>query len=164
MIQIAQMPLQWGGRRTNRPDKIVVHAMGEYIEQGGRDFSAWQWLNRLQLSAHALVTPSGIVVECRDTDERAYHAKGYNRNSLGVEILVPGVHTYGTFLEAMKTDWVTIAAWDAAVACVGKWAKEFDIPQNAIHRHSDLSPGRKFDPGTGFEWERFLTEVQGVPF
>ncbi len=158
-MQIAQMPLRWGSRRTNKPKKIVVHAMAEFLEQGGRDFSAWQWLEHLKLSAHGLVTPSGIVIRCRDDDERAYHAGEHNSDSLGVEVLVPGVHTYKTFIEAMKTDWVTKEAYDATVQLVSFWALMFEIPESEIYRHSDLDPDRKYDPGDGFPWYTFLASV-----
>ena len=29
-----------------------------------------------------------------------------------------------------------------------------------LDRHSDLSPGRKFDPGTGFDWGYLLENVK----
>lgn len=158
MIYRAQIPLA-AGAATNKPDKIVIHAMAEYIDQGGRDFSAVEWLERLGLSAHALITPSGVIIECRDPTRGAYHAKRHNRNSLGVEFLVAGAHTYGTFLEAIKGRYLTEDQIAAGVHLVREWASDFRIPKDRIFRHSDLSPGRKFDPGDGFPWVSFLDEV-----
>lgn len=155
-MMIANMPLTHGGSRTNKPSRVVVHAMAEYIEQGGRDFTAYELLDRLGLSAHALVTPSGVVIRCRDDDEHAYHAKGHNRNSLGVEVLVPGVHTYTTFLEAMKTEWVSDEQYVATVELVKSWVDRYHIGETGVVRHLDIDPGRKHDPGDGFPWDSFV--------
>jgi AmpD protein len=158
-VNVIDMPLAHGGNRINRPLKIIVHAMGEYIEQGGRDCTAYELLNRLGLSAHALVTPTGEVIRCRDDDEQAYHAKGANRNSLGVEFLVPGLHTYATFVEAIQTEYLSSAQYAAGLMLVRQWVADHGLQRDKIVRHSDVSPGRKHDPGTGFPWTEFLDDV-----
>ena len=98
----------------------------------------------------------GDITICRADTQGAYHARGFNTNSLGIEILVPGIHNYGTFLEAIKTGWCTEAAFKSAVEKVREWMKLYDISVENIKRHSDLSPGRKLDPGEGFDWDRFI--------
>ena len=148
------------GRRHNDPKRIIVHAMGEYIDSGDQDFTAVDWLRRLELSAHALVTPSGNIIRCRADDQGAYHARGFNRDSLGIEFLVPGVHTYATFLEAMKTNYLTEAQFEAGASLVAEWCASYGITD--LQRHSDVSPGRKYDPGEGFPWETFLQAVNAT--
>ena len=135
--------------------------MGEWIEQGNRDVTAWELLERLDLSAHAFVTPSGVVVRGRDDDEGAYHAKGHNRGSLGIEFLVPGVHTYATFVEAIREPYLLAGQIEAGIEQVRAWVQRYGIPSSRVLRHSDVSPGRKHDPGAGFPWETFLTKVYG---
>ena len=147
------------GSSRNSPRRIVVHSMAEFL-MDPQPIHATDFLEKIGLSAHALIDPRGVVFVCRDEDEGAYHAKGYNQNSLGLEFLVPGHHTYGSFLEEIKSDnWLTQAAWEAGVTCVRRWCHTYDIPRDKVFRHSDLSPGRKVDPGSGFKWDKFLDEV-----
>jgi N-acetyl-anhydromuramyl-L-alanine amidase AmpD len=121
---------------------------------------ATDFLEKIGLSAHALIDSRGTIFICRDDDEGAYHAKGYNQNSLGLEFLVPGHHNYGSFLEEIKSDnWVSQEMWETGVNCVRRWCHTYDIPRGKVFRHSDLSPGRKVDPGSGFKWNKFLNEV-----
>ena len=147
-------PLE-AGSKTNSPRMIVVHAMGEFLLDP-HPIHASDFLEKLGLSAHALVSPNGDITICRDDDQGAYHARGYNTDSLGIEVLVQGHHNYGTFLEKIKTDWVTDEQWDATVTAVRHWMQAYDIPLHKVVRHSDISPGRKVDPGVGFKWEKFL--------
>ena len=140
-----------GGEQT--PRLIVLHAMGENIKDKSI-FSAVEWLDHLELSAHALATPEGNIIRLRRDNEVAWHAKYFNIDSLGIEFLVPGVHDYGSFIEAMKTDWVTDSQFWAGVWQVKQWIDKWPITKIATHR--ELSPGRKFDPGTGFPLAQFL--------
>ena len=154
---IIREPLE-AGNRHNVPKMIVVHSMGEFILDP-QPIHATDFLAKLGLSAHALVDPKGDVYICRDDDEGAYHARSYNTNSLGIEFLVEGHHTYGSFLDAIKADYITLDQWDAGVAAVKSWAEAYNIPRDKIVRHSDISPGRKVDPGSGFKWDKFLDAV-----
>jgi len=155
-MQIAEMPLR-AGREGQSPNRIVIHAMGEYIDTDDRDYDAVSWLDKIGLSVHAIITPSGVVIRCRDDYQTAYHARGYNTNSLGVEILVPGVHTYESFLTALKTRYYSPEQYDVLLELCRSWLQKHDIDK--VNRHSDLSPGRKHDPGTGFPWEGFIEDV-----
>jgi AmpD protein len=152
--------LKHGGDRENHPSTIVVHCMGEFIIDP-TPIHAPDFLDGYKLSAHALIDPNGDTIRCRDDDERAWHARGHNTNSLGVEFLVPGEHTYGTFLEAIKTDYVSTAQWEAGVELVREWMFLYNIPEEKVVRHSDISPGRKVDPGEGFMWNNFIQRVTG---
>ncbi len=145
------------GKDGNDPDLIVVHAMAEYIKTKDGNKRADIFLEEYGLSAHCLIFPNGHVMVCRYPDQVAWHAKGFNLKSLGVEFLLPGVHDYGSFQEGIREDWVTSAAWRSGVALVHQWVRMFGIDD--IQRHSDLSPERKADPGTGFDWSKFINEV-----
>lgn len=135
---------------------IVIHAMGEYINDPDPELAV-DFLDRLGLSAHALVLPSGDVMMCRRPDQGAYHARGFNRDSLGIEFLVEGAHDYGTFIKKIAKKWVTKEQWSAGVELVRHWKQTYNITD--VQRHSDISPGRKVDPGKGFEWDKFLQQV-----
>lgn len=155
----AQIPSEHGGSSRNHPNKVVVHAMGEFIENGDADLPAWDLLKRLRFSAHVFVTPSGVIIRSRKDSQRAYHAKGHNSNSLGVEFLVPGVHTYGTFLAKMKTEYLHPAQYASGLGLVRGWVDKYSLRPSQIVRHSDISPGRKHDPGDGFPWEQFVKDL-----
>lgn len=153
MNQTVKMPSPFGFSRNQPPKRIIIHAMGEFINnQFAPDF-----LRSVELSAHALVTPSGVVIRTREDMQGAYHARSHNIDTLGVEVLVSGVHDYGTFLKAIQRDWVTPEAFGALVELVGGWREQHGI--EAVLRHSDIDPDRKNDPGVGFQWERFLKEI-----
>ena len=144
---------------SNSPDLIVIHAMGEFIDTDDQDYPAWDFLSSLKLSAHAFVTPSGVVVRSKPDDRLAWHAKGFNTDSLGVEFLVPGLHTYETFLDTIKRPWLTDAQFEAGVKLVRSWREKWNISPAKVLRHSDISPRRKHDPGDGFPWRRFINEL-----
>lgn len=156
-MHIKLQPLEHGANH-NTPKMIVVHCMGEFI-MDPHPIHASDFLDKLGYSAHALIEPIGDVIICRDDDQGAYHAKGYNQNSLGIEFLVPGHHTYGTFLEAIKSPWANDEQLKAGADVIRRWAEAYDIPESRVVRHSDVSPGRKVDPGAGFPWHSFLCQV-----
>lgn len=151
--------LSHGGKDINRPELIVIHSMGEYVLDGEHRDHAVKFLDRYGLSAHALGAPDGGIYRCRSAGEIAWHARGHNTNSLGYEFLVEGEHDYASFIERIKTPYVTDAQFKAGVEQVREWIDLFGIKR--VVRHSDLSPGRKVDPGTGFPWQEFLS-VLGV--
>lgn len=149
------------GASHNNPKMIVVHCMGEHVEDVNGEFIfAPRLLENMGLSAHALVDPDGKIYRCREDNEGAYHAKDFNTDSLGIEILVPGQHDYASFVKAIKTDYVTTQQWAAAVWQCREWVKLYGITK--IVRHSDISPGRKIDPGAGFLWGKFLTAIKRI--
>lgn len=154
---IIREPSEFGNKR-NRPKMIVVHSMGEFILDP-HPIHASDFLVKMGYSAHALVAPNGDITICRDDDQGAYHARGYNTDSLGIEFLVKGHHNYGTFIEKIKSPWVMGEQLEAGIDAVRSWVEAYDIPREKVVRHSDVSPGRKVDPGEGFPWEQFLDEV-----
>ncbi len=155
-MQIAQRPLRKGAKRFN-PELVIVHSMAEYMELGDRDRTAWEQLKADGVSAHALIMPSGTVVRCREDEQGAYHARGYNSRALGVEFIVPGVHTLHTFYERIKEPYLTDAQYDAGVELVSGWCSLYALTN--VLRHSEADPERKRDPGDGFPWQRFIEDV-----
>lgn len=147
------------GPHIQEPKRIIVHAMGEYIiyvddHHRQQILHAVDYLDMRGLSAHCLVTPSGVRIRCWRDDQGAWHAKGHNINSLGIEYLVPGVHNYASFEQKIQFDYVSPAQWAAGLDEVRRWKRLYHITQ--IERHSDVDPDRKIDPGDGFPWQKFL--------
>ena len=142
-----------GGVQT--PTKLIIHSMSEIIS----GMHAEEFLRSVGLSAHFLLCPDGSFIKVRKTTEMAWHAKGNNLNSVGIEVLVEGEHTYDTFLEKIKTDFVTKEQMNALIDMSNGIIEYFDISHDNVLRHSDTDPDRKFDPGTGFDWKYFKSKL-----
>lgn len=153
-MQTANIPLSSRMNR-NLPTRIILHAMGEFIDYEGEDMYAPYFLKKVGLSAHALVTPNGTLIRCRRDEQGGAHCKGYNDTSLGVEFMVEGVHNYESFLQAMKTEYTTSRQLMAGVKLVKGWMIKFNIPIDQIYTHQELEPDRKYDPGSGFPLDDF---------
>ncbi len=135
---------------VNRPTKIILHAMGQYIDDEARDYFAPNWLSKLGVSSHMLLAPDGIAVQCVPDNRIAWHARGFNTGSLGIEFLVSGLHTYGTLLETIKNPWLSGAQFTNGQKIVRDWIEAYGIEKSNVLYHSEVSPERKFDPGKGF--------------
>jgi hypothetical protein len=161
------------GSRENKPNKIVLHAIAEFIriDQAASDWYSTQgkdipvgdyfapdWLEVLGLSAHCFVTPSGLNIVTRKDVEGAYHAGRFNKDSLGIEFMVSGVHDYGSFLSMMKIEYLTPPQYFAGLAMVKKWMDTWEIELDRVYLHSELDK-KKQDPGDGFLDSGFLDEL-----
>ncbi len=156
-MNVIEYPLA-AGLKINFPKRIIVHSMGEYIKGAdGVTRHAKEHLAFEKFSAHVLACNFGVLIRCRRDDQGAAHARGYNSNSLGIEALVPGVHDYESFLEAIKKDWVSAEQYESILAQCQEWCGIWPI--ESIDRHSDIDPGRKKDPGAGFPWEQLKKDL-----
>ncbi len=157
MIDNINIPNPFGGHEVNHPKRVIIHAMGEFIIINGKWYHAAEFLLKIGLSAHSLVTPSGVGIRCRQDNERASHAYKHNTDTLGIEFLVPGVFTkIQQLLDLMKTDYVTNAAYEKGLQIVNYWNQIHPIQE--VTTHAAVSPKRKEDPGSGFPLD-FYTEV-----
>jgi len=153
------MPLKHGGNTINIPNRIIIHAMGEFIDDEDRDYSAHGWLNKLGLSVHILLTPSGVPIRCRNDSQKAWHAKNNNTNTLGIEFLVSGLHNYSTFLKAIKKPYLTDSQYHSGIEIIDKWLMNYKLTKDAVTTHHLIDPDRKYDPGDGFPLDKFLNDL-----
>ena len=157
MADIINAHIPYGGGKQ-RPTEIIVHCMAEYIDDHkSTPQHAAAFLNEYKLSAHALIAPNGDIYRCRFDEEQAWHARGHNKNTLGIEFLVEGEHDYGSFVDIIKRPYLTKLQMESGLLMVKDWLQLHDI--KSIKRHSDISPGRKVDPGAGFPWKHFLEKL-----
>ncbi len=156
-MSIVERHLPYGGG-SQTPKRIVIHCMAENVVLEGKQFSAWELLDHLKLSAHVLISPDGSRTRCRADTEVAWHAKGFNTDSLGVEVLVPDVFNLDQLQQRTKTTWVSQEQMASLAQQIMIWKKAWPIER--IDRHSDLDPARRwYDPGEGFPWEELLRQT-----
>jgi len=146
---------------------LVVHSISLPPGQYGGDAIERLFTNRLdpaahpyfaqlaglRVSAHFLVRRDGELVQFVPVQRRAWHAgesswRGRGRCndfSIGVE------------LEGSDAERFTPAQY-AALARLTR-ALRARLPLRQLAAHSDVAPGRKSDPGAGFEWAGLLAAL-----
>jgi AmpD protein len=148
------------------PELLVVHGIslppGEFggpridrLFTGTLPWDAHPYFKQiegLRASAHALIRRDGQIVQYVPFGERAWHAgqsayrgrSGCNDFSIGVE------------LEGTDDTPYTGPQYPALVALTAALLAAYpSISPQAIAGHSEVSPGRKTDPGPSFDWARF---------
>jgi len=107
---------------------------------------------------------NGELIQMVKDEHRAYHAgesqwvidgkltKWLNAWSIGIELQGDGnLFEYTDF------------QYEACIWLCRKKMKEFDIPAELIQGHEHVSPGRKVDPGTNFNWKYFRSALVEKP-
>ncbi len=111
----------------------------------------------LKVSAHFFIRRAGAIVQFVSCDERAWHAgrsawrgrDGCNDFSVGVE------------LEGLEGGDFTTAQYRALARLLRAVAGRYPIVDVVGHEH--VAPGRKQDPGPGFDWRRLRESLCGLP-
>jgi len=105
----------------------------------------------LRVSSHLLVARDGALTQFVKFTDRAWHAgqssydgrPACNDFSIGVE------------LEGVDTLDYEAAQYDTLAEVVAALCDAYPrLSTNRVVGHSDISPGRKTDPGPAFDWER----------
>ena len=108
------------------------------------------------MSAHFLVRRDGQTLQFVSADRRAWHAgtsawrgrPNCNDTSIGIE------------LEGLEGGHFAPAQYHALVPLLQALARRY--PLQAITGHEHVAPGRKGDPGPGFDWQALLA-LPGYP-
>lgn len=151
---------------NNPVDLIVVHSIslppGEYgngaVQQLFTNSLNWdahpyyQSIRGLQVSSHFFIDRSGALWQFVDCDERAWHAgpssyrgrSNCNDDSIGIE------------LEGLEGFTFEPAQYHRLGSLCHDIAARYPVRHIAGHEH--IAPGRKVDPGPGFDW----TELQNA--
>ncbi len=114
-------------------------------------------LRGIQVSAHFFIRRSGRVLQFVSCDERAWHAgvsqwagrDQCNDYSVGVE------------LEGLAGELFENVQYAALAQLLRSLARRYPIDGVVGHEH--IAPGRKHDPGPGFDWARLHFQLEGRP-
>ena len=142
-------------------DLIVVHSIslppGQYgcdqVQQLFANTLDWEAhpyfksIEGLAVSAHFYIRRNGELWQFVSCDDRAWHAgrsqyRGRpecNDDSIGIE------------LEGLEGDAFEAAQYEALSGLCAALAQNYPIQHVAGHEH--IAPGRKQDPGAGFDWQ-----------
>ncbi|WP_035609744.1 1,6-anhydro-N-acetylmuramyl-L-alanine amidase AmpD [Hylemonella gracilis] len=148
-------------------DLIVVHSIslppGEYggdavqrLFTNTLDWNAHPYfksIEGLQVSSHFYVRRDGALWQFVSCDDRAWHAgvshycgrDNCNDFSVGIE------------LEGLEGDSFEAAQYETLSSLCAALAQRYPVRQIAGHEH--IAPGRKADPGPGFEWPRLQSSL-----
>ncbi len=111
----------------------------------------------MKVSAHCLIERNGKISQFVSFDDRAWHAgvscwldrENCNDFSIGIE------------LEGCDEDTFEPAQYQALAQLVIALRKQYPaISEPALCGHSDIAPGRKTDPGPGFDWANLATIIK----
>ncbi len=148
-------------------DLIVVHSIslppGQYggdevqrLFTNTLDWNAhpyFQGIRGLQVSSHFYIRRDGVLWQFVSCDQRAWHAgqsvwrgrENCNDDSVGVE------------LEGLEGQTFEPAQYEALAGLAEALRLHYPIRHVAGHEH--IAPGRKQDPGPGFDWPRLQARL-----
>lgn len=153
-------------------DLVVVHSIslppgeygGDHIEALFTNRLRWdahpyfEAIRGLTVSSHFLVRRNGELLQFVSADERAWHAgashyrgrSNCNDDSVGIE------------LEGLEGQTFEDAQMVALAELVRELSKIFPIAHVVGHEH--IAPGRKHDPGPGFDWADLQQRLAGTHY
>lgn len=111
----------------------------------------------LRVSAHCLIERDGTLTQFVSFQHRAWHAgvscwqgeENCNDFSIGIE------------LEGCDEEAYNPEQYDRLATLVISLRKQYPaLDENAICGHSDIAPGRKTDPGPGFDWQNLTDRIK----
>ena len=149
---IQQRSPNFGERRHGgAPDLIVIHYTAMETAEAAVD--------RLcdpvaEVSAHYVIAEDGRVFPLVSEDQRAWHAGAgqwgnvcdVNSHSIGIELANIGPDSDAPEFSDIQMETLE--------RIVGDLMRRRGIPKERVIGHSDMAPGRKFDPGPYFNWKR----------
>ena len=117
--------------------------------------ASYDAIRGLQVSAHFFVRRSGRALQFVSCEQRAWHAgvsrwggrENFNDWSVGIE------------LEGLETAGFEPAQYRQLARLLRSLALRYPLAEAVGHEH--IAPGRKFDPGPGFDWLRLRRALRG---
>lgn len=149
---------------------LVLHYTALPLDETLRRFSSEEYA----VSSHYVIPEQPVgqkftVYNTVPDDKRAWHAgvsywqgnRNLNPSSLGIELVNLGFPETDENLPLMQRRWYPYASKqqiDVLAEIINKIVEKYKITPTRIVGHSDIAPGRKFDPGPLFPWKQLYTE------
>lgn len=153
------------------PELLVIHNIalpprcygGDFIERFFTNVLDWNEhpyfdeIRGVEVSAHFLIQRTGALLQFVDCGARAWHAgqscfagrSNCNDFSIGIE------------LEGSDDEPYTDAQYATLSALTQLLISHYPgMSVQKIVGHSDISPGRKTDPGQAFDWLRYRRQIK----
>jgi AmpD protein len=152
------------------PDLIVLHCISLPPGQYGGDAVQRLFTNQLDwsqhpyfesirgtaVSAHFYIRRTGELWQFVSADDRAWHAgvssyqgrSNCNDNSIGIE------------LEGVAGELFEDSQYETLLSVCAAIGQRYGVTGIVGHEH--IAPGRKTDPGSGFDW-KLLQQTLGLP-
>ena len=117
----------------------------------------FQQIRGIQVSAHFYLRRTGVLWQFVSVDDRAWHAgtsrfrgrDNCNDYAVGIE------------LEGLEGERFTARQYARLATLIRALAARYPI--TAITGHEQVAPGRKHDPGPGFDWHRLQQTLAWDP-
>lgn len=148
-------------------DLVVVHSIslppgrygGDEVRQLFTNTLDWdahpyfKSIEGMQVSAHFFIRRDGALWQFVSCDDRAWHAgasryrgrANCNDDSVGIE------------LEGLEGEAFEPAQYEALASVCASLAQHYPVRHVAGHEH--IAPGRKNDPGAGFDWGQLQRQL-----
>lgn len=142
------------------PDLLVLHSIslppgsfaGDAVQRLFMNQLDWnehpyfKAMEGLRVSSHFFIRRDGELWQFVDCDQRAWHAgvshyrgrDNCNDHSIGIE------------LEGLETERFEPSQYETLASLAAALLQRYPITH--IAGHEDVAPGRKLDPGPGFDW------------
>ncbi len=150
LVVVHCVSLPEGEYGTGYPQALFL---GELDVRAQRSFAE---LEGLRVAPHLMIERSGALLQFVAFDKRAWHAglsrwrgrDGCNDYSIGIE------------LEGCVGDEYTQPQYQALQQVIGALLARYQsLSIDSVVGHNEIAPGRKEDPGPGFDWSALMTHV-----
>lgn len=150
----------WGSRKARlKPDMVVLHYTAMKTAEDA--------IERLcdvntEVSAHYLIDEVGKITQLVCETQRAWHAgagswgnvSDVNSHSIGIELANQGPMSLSPEFPEKQ-----ISALEQLLRDI---LQRHSISKERVIAHSDMAPGRKFDPGSFFNWKGLASKGLSV--
>ncbi len=149
LIVLHGISLPPGEFGTGRIDQLFLGSLPDEV-------AGQLGLTGVRVSSHVLIARDGGGSQYVAFDKRAWHAgpscwrgrQNCNDYAIGIE------------LEGTDSRPYTDAQYDALTRLIKALLNTYPgLSPDAIVGHNEVAPGRKTDPGPGFDWRRLLTAL-----
>ncbi|MFZ0390357.1 MAG: N-acetylmuramoyl-L-alanine amidase [Calditrichia bacterium] len=148
----------FSNRSSGRIDMVIIHYT---VTSNLKNTVAWFQNPIAKVSAHYVVGKDGTIVQMVKDEHKAWHAgdsywkgeKWCNSFSVGIEVVNEG---------EKKGIPYTPLQYEALLYLCSTLKDRYLIDDRRILGHSDISPYRKIDPGTHFDWG--ILQSAGIGF